>query len=85
MVARAKRRPDCDVYAWTVRDRLPAIPIPLLAPDPDIVLDLGGVFAMAYERGRYGRLIDYNRPLTHRAQPRGPRLGRGNRARRIRH
>ena len=64
MVARARRRPDCDVYAWTIRDRLPAIPIPLLAPDPDIALDLGRVFATAYERGRYGRLIDYSMPLT---------------------
>ena len=64
MVARAERRPDCDVYAWTIRDRLPAIPIPLLAPDPDVALDLGGVFATAYERGRYGRLIDYSKPLT---------------------
>jgi hypothetical protein len=64
MVARAKRRPDCDVYAWTIRDRLPAIPIPLRAPDPDVALDLAGVFATAYDRGRYGRLIDYSLPLT---------------------
>ena len=64
MVARAQRRPDCDVYAWTMRDRLPRIPIPLSKPDPEIMLDLGSVFATAYERGRYGRLIDYNKPLT---------------------
>jgi Protein of unknown function (DUF4058) len=28
LIARAERRPDCDVFAWTVRDRLPTIPIP---------------------------------------------------------
>jgi Protein of unknown function (DUF4058) len=59
LVSRAERRPDCEVYAWTVRDRLPAIPIPLLPPEDDVVVDLGGVFATAYTRGRYARLIDY--------------------------
>ena len=64
LVARAERRPDCEVYTWTIRDPLPRIPIPLLAPDPDVVLDLGGVFTTAYERGRYPRLIDYTAPLA---------------------
>jgi hypothetical protein len=36
LIARAERRPDCDVFAWTVRDRLPTIPVPLLAPDADL-------------------------------------------------
>ena len=35
-LSRADRRPDADVYAWTVRDPLPSIPIPLLPPDPDV-------------------------------------------------
>ena len=43
LVARAERRPDCDVFAWTVRDPLPTIPIPLLAPDPEIVVDLAPI------------------------------------------
>ncbi len=64
LVARAAQRPDCDVYAWTIRDPLPSIPIPLLASDPDVILDLGPVFATAYEKGRYARLIDYSAPLT---------------------
>jgi hypothetical protein len=59
LVSRAERRPDCDVYAWTVRDRLPMIPIPLARPDPDVRVDLAAVFTTAYNRGRYARLIDY--------------------------
>jgi hypothetical protein len=59
LVSRAERRPDCEVYAWTVQDRLPTIPIPLLHPDPDVLLDLGAVFTTAYNLGRYSRLIDY--------------------------
>jgi Protein of unknown function (DUF4058) len=64
LVARADRRPDCDVYAWTVRQPLPAIPIPLADPDPDALLDVARVFTTAFERGRYARSIDYDAPLT---------------------
>jgi hypothetical protein len=62
LVSRAERYPDCQVYAWTVRQPLPEIRIPLRAPDPDVVLPLGPVFATAYERGRYARSIDYATP-----------------------
>lgn len=59
LVAPGDRRPDCQVYAWGVRQRLPAIRIPLLSPDPPIVTDLAAVFSLAYDRGRYVRSIDY--------------------------
>lgn len=59
-VSRADRRPKCDVYSWTVRVPLPVLPIPLLAPDPDIEVDLQSAFNIAYQRGRYDRLIRYN-------------------------
>lgn len=62
-VSRAQRRPNSEVYSWTIRDRLPVIPIPLAAATPDVLLDLAGVFATTYERGRYLRLIDYATPL----------------------
>jgi hypothetical protein len=84
LVARAERRPDCDVYAWTIRDPLPSIPIPLLAPDPDVLLDLAAVFATAYQRGRYPRLIDYSAPLTmvRKSEDRAWAEGMARRARR---
>jgi hypothetical protein len=58
-VSRADRRPKCDVYHWTVRDPLPSIPVPLRAPDADVRPDLGAAFRIAFERGRYTRLINY--------------------------
>jgi hypothetical protein len=58
-VARANCRPACSVYAWSVRGAIPAIPIPLAEPDPDVWVDLAAVFKTAYERGRYDRSIDY--------------------------
>jgi hypothetical protein len=62
LVSRAERRPNCDVYDWTIRDPLPMIPIPLLPPDADVPLDLGALFRMAYDRGRYVELLDYSVP-----------------------
>jgi hypothetical protein len=62
LLARADRRPDCQVYSWTMRDPLPTVPVPLRAPDPDIHVNLGDVFATAYQRGRYQSDLDYTAP-----------------------
>lgn len=62
-VARGERMPECSVYAWSVRDPLPTIPVPLLPPDADVPLDLAPLFATAYQRGRYGRTLKYGVPL----------------------
>jgi hypothetical protein len=69
LVARAQRRPDCDVYAWSIRQSLPTIPIPLKGLDRDVQRNLVDSFALAYERGRYARTIDYARPLDLPLQP----------------
>ena len=62
LIAHADRRFDCDVYAWSLRHPLPRLPIPLRAPDPDLVIDLAAVFATAYDRGRFGRRLRYEGP-----------------------
>lgn len=64
LVSRAERRFYADTYAWTIRDPLPPIPIPLKDPDPDILLDLAAVFARVYQGARYERSIDYAAPLA---------------------
>ena len=63
IISRASKSELGDVYAWSIQRPLPKIPIPLEDPDPDVFLDLAEVFALAYQRGRYARLINYNRPL----------------------
>lgn len=63
-VSRADLMPECALYAWTIRAALPSIPIPLLGPDPDLVIPLAPIFAGVYERARYERSIDYHAPLT---------------------
>jgi hypothetical protein len=48
-----------DVWAIQMKDSLPVLPVPLRAPDPDAMLDLGQALATAYERGQYQLSIDY--------------------------
>jgi hypothetical protein len=71
LVARGERRPDAEVFAWTVRDPLPRLPVPLRAPDPDVTFDLSAVFRTTYDRGRFGRKVSYARvPQGLRAEDR---------------
>lgn len=66
--SRADQRPDCQVYAWSLRQPLPTLPVPLRVPDADILIDLGAVFTTAYDRGRFARRLQYAKacpaPLT---------------------
>jgi hypothetical protein len=63
-VSRASRRPLCDVYAWRLVDRIPAIPIPLLPEDADVWVDLQEVFSITFERGQFARELNYGQPLS---------------------
>jgi Protein of unknown function (DUF4058) len=38
------------------------LPVPLLAPDPDVALDLSAAGASICERGAYAQQIDYHHP-----------------------
>lgn len=62
IVNRSTERRKRFVYAWMMDRALPSIPIPLKAPDADVVLDLAAAFADAYERGRYARRLPYQHP-----------------------
>jgi hypothetical protein len=63
LVSRSDRRPDCDVYRWQLDRPLPALPVPLRTPDPDICVDLAALFNTAYARGRFFRRINYQAPI----------------------
>lgn len=62
-LGRARNRPRVHVWPIQLHDRLPRLPIPLIAPDPDVVLDLGAVVHEVYERGAYARRINYSQPV----------------------
>lgn len=63
---RGNRRGRFEVWARTIRDRLPRIAIPLLDDDPDLVLDLQPLLDRCYDLGAYARRIDYGiDPVAH--------------------
>ena len=64
LVAREERAPRCRVWPAFFDRPLPAIPVPLSRPDPDLTLELQSLVDAIYERWRYREDIDYTRPLT---------------------
>ena len=58
-ISRRMKRPRVRVTAWTLREPLPTIPIPLKEEDGDVPLDLGKVFATVYDRAHYHLTLNY--------------------------
>jgi Protein of unknown function (DUF4058) len=59
LVARAQDWPFMGMWPISLRQRLPVVPIPLLAPDPDVLLDLQAVLDRTYDAADYGKYIIY--------------------------
>ncbi len=64
LISHADHRPNCNVYAWAIAQRLPNLPIPLQDPDPNVWINLAELFALNFQRGRYRRSIDYTATPT---------------------
>jgi len=58
-ISRPQLRPEVDVYAWTLRDLLPPLPIPLAEDVPHATLDLQTAFTTTYDRAGYDYSLDY--------------------------
>jgi hypothetical protein len=57
LVSRYEERPRVALWPLGLRDRLPAIPIPLQAPDPDAMLDLAATVNHIYDSAGYADYI----------------------------
>lgn len=62
-VARKEDAPNASIYAWSVRQLLPRVPIPLERPDADATLDLGALVSSVHEEARYAEVLPYHLPL----------------------
>ena len=62
-VSQPRSRPGVDVYAWTLRETLPTLPIPLSDGDSVVPLDLQAVFNETYDRAGYRNTLDYDEPI----------------------
>jgi hypothetical protein len=61
-LSRANRRPYTQIWLIGLRQRLPTVPVPLLAEDPDTYLDLQAALNSCFELVGYERLLDYTAP-----------------------
>lgn len=61
-VFRAARSAERELYPICLRDRLPAVRVPLRPADADVILDLQPLIDQCHERGRY-HLLDYRLDL----------------------
>lgn len=52
-----------EFYVMPLRERLLTIRVPLRPTDPDVALDVQALIDQCYERGRYGSILDYSKPL----------------------
>lgn len=48
-------------WAVNVQDKLPILPVPLIAPDADVVLELDKAMDIIFERGLYHLSMDYTK------------------------
>jgi hypothetical protein len=64
LVGREDHAPYCRVWPVYFNQPLPEIPVPLASPDPDVPLGLQPMIEAVYERSRYGRRLQYDKPLT---------------------
>jgi hypothetical protein len=61
-VGREESRPMTDVWPIRLDQPLPQIPIPLLAGDADVMLDLQQALTAVYDISDYGLELDYSKP-----------------------
>jgi hypothetical protein len=61
-VSRVEERPRVGLWPIGLRDRLPVMPVPLRAPDPDVRLDLQAALQRVFDTARYDRYIYQGSP-----------------------
>ena len=59
LVSRGDTRPTADLYAFSLGDRIPSFPLPLLAGDAEPMLDLQQLVSQLYDELGYEYFIDY--------------------------
>lgn len=59
LICRGNQRPTGDLYAFSVRQPIPPVPIPLMPGEVEPILDLQKLLNRVYERGRYHLAINY--------------------------
>jgi hypothetical protein len=64
LLSRDETRPISDVWPIALNQSLPTVPVPLLEPDPDVLLDLQLAFTNTYDVMGLDLALDYTQPPT---------------------
>jgi len=82
IVSRAEERPNADAYLFTVRDRIPDVPMPLRPKETEPLLPLNQVLHTLYDEAGYDLAVDYSQapepPLSSEADTWAKTLFRKN-------
>jgi Protein of unknown function (DUF4058) len=63
LVARGDRRPNADLYPFTLRETMPSFALPLAGTDAEPVVVLQEIFNGVYDRAGFDLAIDYRQPI----------------------
>ncbi|MBD2775388.1 DUF4058 family protein [Iningainema tapete] len=62
LISRGDKRPVSDLYAFSVKDQIPAFHVPLQPLDTEPILDLQHLLNEVYDQAGYDLRIDYTQP-----------------------
>jgi hypothetical protein len=62
LICRGDRRPSGHLYAFSLQQPIPPVPLPLLPGETEPILELQPLLNRVYQKGRYYLVIDYSRP-----------------------
>ncbi|MBI4605695.1 MAG: DUF4058 family protein [Planctomycetes bacterium] len=62
VLSREERRPRVEIWPLRLQKPIPVLPVPLVAPDPDVPIDLGKAIEEIYAERAFDLRIDYSRP-----------------------
>ncbi|MCP2728573.1 DUF4058 family protein [Limnofasciculus baicalensis] len=64
LVSKGDRRPQAQLYAFSLRQAIPSFPLPLNERDIEPIINLQNLFHGVYDRARYHLAIDYTQKLV---------------------
>lgn len=64
LVSRGWQRPRAQLFAFGVRNPIPAFTLPLMRGEPEPEVNLNGILHALYERARFDLRLDYTQPAV---------------------
>lgn len=62
LICRGDRCPVAELYRFNLQQPIPPVPVPLIANEPEPILDLQPLLQRVYQKGRYHLAINYQHP-----------------------